>query len=184
MKYSLKGERQSSTAKTALVTALLMKVAADALAAVLLLDSPHAARVLHYLNITEYFVGCLVIAGCAPLLFLAAVRGSVHRAGYLALATGANALLFFAYCSWCARQWGVFGADPWIVIGFWLWALLCASLAIVCWVRRAKAHAVRNKRDAIPVCKSCGYDLRGSVEQGRCPECGTPADARLPRRLA
>jgi hypothetical protein len=26
----------------------------------------------------------------------------------------------------------------------------------------------------IPVCDKCGYDLRGSIEAARCPECGTP----------
>ena len=28
----------------------------------------------------------------------------------------------------------------------------------------------------IPVCEKCGYDLRGSIEVARCPECGTPFD--------
>ncbi len=30
----------------------------------------------------------------------------------------------------------------------------------------------------IPICLKCGYDLRGQTEP-RCPECGTPFDAKL-----
>ena len=36
----------------------------------------------------------------------------------------------------------------------------------------------------VPPCPSCGYDLTGLPQRGRCPECGEPFDqARLTRRV-
>jgi hypothetical protein len=32
----------------------------------------------------------------------------------------------------------------------------------------------RGRQRSFYECSCCGYDLRGSLEVGRCPECGTP----------
>lgn len=37
--------------------------------------------------------------------------------------------------------------------------------------------AAIGKRFGFPVCEACGYDLRAAVS-GRCPECGTPTEAK------
>ena len=42
-------------------------------------------------------------------------------------------------------------------------------------VRRARA-----RRAAMNLCRQCGYDLRGSAESGRCPECGTTFETVRP----
>ena len=65
---------------------------------------------------------------------------------------------------------------------YWLF-LLGGSLqwGLLSWfllrVRERRRHPSREQ-----ICAECGYDLRGSIESARCPECGTPFDpARLTR---
>ena len=64
------------------------------------------------------------------------------------------------------------------------------AFALVLWVTRwlTRTRTQRFLRErlvanGIPVCMSCGYDLRGQTE-ARCPECGTAFDQRLVRRAA
>ncbi len=38
---------------------------------------------------------------------------------------------------------------------------------------RTVVRSIQHRR-AFQVCRRCGYDLRASLEQGRCPECGRP----------
>jgi hypothetical protein len=40
------------------------------------------------------------------------------------------------------------------------------------------ARCLRSGRGGWPLCRQCGYDLRGQTEP-RCPECGTPFDVDL-----
>jgi hypothetical protein len=63
-------------------------------------------------------------------------------------------------------------------IGAW-WVLLTVAAALVlmparaAWrVRKAVRNAVRQGRIDRCHCPNCGYDARGSILLGRCPECG------------
>jgi len=67
---------------------------------------------------------------------------------------------FVQYTLVAAASFAVFGGVQWYMI-----------VRLVFW---ACAH-----RDEVPECRHCGYDLRGSLEVGRCPECGTPFDPSL-----
>lgn len=51
----------------------------------------------------------------------------------------------------------------------WAWAGPFLTLAAVCTFYQRR-HRVRT---ADPICRVCGYNLRGN-RSGRCPECGTP----------
>lgn len=44
-------------------------------------------------------------------------------------------------------------------------------LALVIWL---VVYAGRRATIYIGECRACHYDLRGSLESGRCPECGRP----------
>jgi hypothetical protein len=66
-----------------------------------------------------------------------------------------------------------------VFIGFLLLGLFAV---VVAWLLRHRAVALLRKRIirlGIPLCRHCGYDLRGQIEP-RCPECGRQFDARLP----
>ena len=55
-----------------------------------------------------------------------------------------------------------------------LWATTCLFL-----IYPGIAHFRRvSRRPDHPACTTCGYDLTANVS-GRCPECGTPVEARL-----
>jgi hypothetical protein len=55
-----------------------------------------------------------------------------------------------------------------VAIPYWP-ALVLAAIAPAVWVRR---WWIVRRRRAEGRCVNCGYDLRGSVVGGRCPECG------------
>ncbi len=62
---------------------------------------------------------------------------------------------------------------PAVIIGFlgglqWYW--------IVGWITRQKEPKLHE-------CTGCGYDLRGSLESGCCPECGSAFDADADNRF-
>jgi len=46
-------------------------------------------------------------------------------------------------------------------------------------VKSALIHFLVSKRSRRGLCGRCKYDMRGSIESGRCPECGTIWDSRL-----
>lgn len=62
-------------------------------------------------------------------------------------------------------------------------ALLAATVLIVI-VERMKSITDRQRirrRQRLGLCARCKYDMRGSIESGRCPECGTLWDSSVPR---
>jgi hypothetical protein len=62
--------------------------------------------------------------------------------------------------------WTGYGMPPWFLAVVFL--LYPTFWVLVPW-RRARRRA---KRRALGLCDACGYDLRGSADAGRCPECG------------
>jgi hypothetical protein len=64
-------------------------------------------------------------------------------------------------------------------------AVRCGLAAACCWIIAAilaqwffGRRVARTLRELdFKVCAACGYDLRGSDEPGRCPECGSSVDA-------
>ena len=106
----------------------------------------------------------------------------MHRSTWIAVAIYAVALIVLSL--------GVAGlivsisrVGQWSVTGVKLAAILCALIPMLLiplvWVRERKWMRVylRNYLNdhAVPICRICGYDLRGQVDP-RCPECGTPCD--------
>jgi hypothetical protein len=65
----------------------------------------------------------------------------------------------------------------WVVVplaGVWGAPAIVYGLAYM-WRRRIRQSLRQQLRLlGIPLCEKCGYDLRGSIESARCPECGTP----------
>jgi hypothetical protein len=58
------------------------------------------------------------------------------------------------------------------------WALIClTSMPMLIWLRVASRRRVRSRRTKAGLCDRCGYDLRGSKDSGKCPECGGMAPA-------
>jgi hypothetical protein len=61
--------------------------------------------------------------------------------------------------------------------------LIAAAIGVGVWVIRdgnANDDYKRRMLSGQPVCRNCGYDLRGGVE--RCPECGTLWHRRPPSK--
>jgi len=57
-----------------------------------------------------------------------------------------------------------------------VFVVLASSCAFSYVWRRRIQHSLREqlRQLGVPVCEKCGYDLRGSIESARCPECNTP----------
>ncbi len=68
-----------------------------------------------------------------------------------------------------SRAESIRGGVSCAVVGLVFVVIACAY---VVWLRRLKVRA--------GCCGRCGYDLRGSANSGRCPECGRP----FPRKVA
>jgi len=62
-----------------------------------------------------------------------------------------------------------------LIVPYWPLAAIAGGYAAVLLRRRVSAILRRRRRQ----CAACGYDLRGSPDGGRCPECGheMPASA-------
>jgi hypothetical protein len=70
------------------------------------------------------------------------------------------------------RQW----PHTIVLVQCWLVAFGFALLPAF-WARAWRRRRVLRRRIAAGLCQKCAYDLRGSPQ--RCPECGTPAAARI-----
>lgn len=71
------------------------------------------------------------------------------------------------------RTRGYWDIDYWaaafVAVAMPYWFLIIATLALPAWQIWILAFPQRH----VGVCQSCGYDLRGSIGQPTCPECGT-----------
>ncbi len=80
------------------------------------------------------------------------------------------------------HSWGnhLSGAKIYLLqIPSWFFAAL--GLAMLLWSWR-RWHAARHRLNVF--CDTCGYDLRGSAESERCPECGTEIAPSMRERIA
>lgn len=57
-------------------------------------------------------------------------------------------------------------------------------LALISLVRTRVIRVIELRRHSRGLCARCKYDMRGSIESGRCPECGAPWDASALDRRA
>ncbi len=81
--------------------------------------------------------------------------------------------------SWYPIDYPRTGARVYILqIPSWFFAAL--GLVMLLWSWR-RWHAARHRLDVF--CDTCGYDLRGSAESERCPECGTEIDPAMRERI-
>ncbi len=103
-----------------------------------------------------------VILACPAILFV-----SKYLAGVISP--------YLAFLPWLARNL----LD--LLIGLLLLGLFTV---VVAWLLRHRAVAMLRERLiwlGIPLCRHCGYDLRGQIEP-RCPECGRTFDPALLNR--
>lgn len=102
-------------------------------------------------------------------LGLAQFRGPswVHRViGVLATYSFGMLVVLVA---WGLTHWRFAAPNLVMVVAVVGFVLLWTPVLVMLW-----RWSARQARGAQGRCDQCGYDLRGSVEFGRCPECGTP----------
>jgi hypothetical protein len=87
----------------------------------------------------------------------------------------------------CGAMWAALRLGDWFGVTFLQLGLLIPALFVPLafiadyYVKRNRIRRYVRRKLAeigVPVCRNCGYDLRGQVEP-RCPECGTPFDSKL-----
>jgi hypothetical protein len=108
------------------------------------------------------------------LLFAALVGGLVGT--IMSVITGLHLRRFRRV--WWAQTAGFGGAAVLgLPVAYLSHVLLAAPVAFVAYLSLLASIARRGQYEtaAFP-CPQCGYDLRGSFEAGRCPECGTAID--------
>lgn len=152
------------------------------------------------------FAGLVISALCVALLhaygWKTARRWFLPELSLFLTAQDGNVAYSGACANWQTRLWRVFlgacaltallavgdrysralGDLPYAVQGVPWYVLLVAVVVVgpVFLSRENIRHRLRRDlvNRGIAVCMACGYDLRGQREP-RCPECGTPFDAKL-----
>jgi hypothetical protein len=62
-----------------------------------------------------------------------------------------------------------------LYLRYWVLVAITALLPSVRFLRFFRHRLRADRRSFAGACVACGYDLRGSKDVGRCPECGAPA---------
>jgi hypothetical protein len=84
------------------------------------------------------------------------------------------------YCDWKGGglEWYLYRplANNYLIVRavapHWFLATTTAILPLVCSGRKVRAHVRDGRRERLGLCRTCGYDLRVTPKDGRCPECG------------
>lgn len=125
-------------------------------------------------------LGAVVVLVASALMLPAAIaRFWLGLAGMAVCLLHAGVLYF--WMTYCPD--GDF-YDPHVMgaaLAFWAWLLGAAALGLAT-LGSALLRTVFRHPPRPGTCKRCGYDLTGNVS-GRCPECGTPVGATVPKSV-